>query len=457
MHVLGEVLEVEHHVVVADQAEVQVPVVAQDRHAKSLVAGQRDHREAVDQLPSQQVEGVLRPRDVGDHHVEVPPTGERARRLAHDRCRREAAHLADHLGTHRAALLLEVLQLLVHELEAVDRVLAPDRQGGVDGLHAGAGLLVLDAQRDQALELDVVGADPPAAQVAAQRPGHDGHHHVVDRATQPVLDRLEVLQRGAHPGEPPMGADRAVVGARRGGPDPCPGQRPGGHGAVSHPGSDPARGPQDCPGGARHLPRRGALDQRLAEQLRRGGEGARQPAPARVGGGRGVGRAVEQNRHQVHAGDPVHQRVVGLGQQDEAAVLQALGQPQLPQRLVAVQRLREDPPCQGAQLLLGARRGQRGRAHVVLEVEVRVVDPLRAPLPQRDGRQPLAVAGDQVQPPLDLGHQLLVAGRVALEQHHRGHVHVSRRVLEVEEGRIQSAQAVVGHCDEAHIRRLDSG
>ena len=41
----------------------------------------------------------------------------------------EPAQLADDLGAHGAALLLEVLQLLVDQLEAVGGVLAPDRQG----------------------------------------------------------------------------------------------------------------------------------------------------------------------------------------------------------------------------------------------------------------------------------------------------------------------------------------
>ena len=195
----------------------------------------------------------------------------------------------------------------------------------MDRLHPAAAVLgVLHAQRDQALQLDRVGADPAPAQMAAQGAGHRGHHHVVDRAAQLVLDRLEVVQRRPDPGEAPVGADRAVVGAGRGGLDPGPGQGAGGHGAVADPGHHPARGAQQGAGRALDLARSRALDQCLAEQLgrRRGGGGAASCARGRRGGG--LGRAVEQHRDQVHAADPVHQRVVGLGQQGEPPALQAL-------------------------------------------------------------------------------------------------------------------------------------
>ena len=59
---------------------------------------------------------------------------------------------------------------------------------------------------------------------------------------------------------------------------------------------------------------------------------------------------------------------------------QPLDQPQLPERLRAVELLGEDPRGEVAQLLLGAGRRQRGLAHVVVEVEVGVVDPDRAAL-----------------------------------------------------------------------------
>jgi hypothetical protein len=82
---------------------------------------------------------------------------------------------------------------------------------------------------------------------------------------------------------------------------------------------------------------------------------------------------------------------------------------------------------------------------VVAQVQVRVVDPARAPLAERDEGEPLAVAGHERQAPLEHLEQLVVGGRRALEQHHAGHVHVRRRVLEVEEGRVEAGQTIAWH------------
>ena len=124
-------------------------------------------------------------------------------------------------------------------------------------------------------------------------------------------------------------------------------------------------------------------------------ERARQPALAGVGRGGGLGRGVEQHRHDVHAGDAVHERVVGLRQHREAVALEALDEPDLPERLVAVELLGEHAAGEVPQLLLGAGGGERGRAHVVAQVQVRVVDPLRAALAERHEGEPLAVARHQ--------------------------------------------------------------
>ncbi len=94
----------------------------------------------------------------------------------------------------------------------------------------------------------------------------------------------------------------------------------------------------------------------------------RLPWTPRVGGLRRIGRQVEQDGRQIHAGDAVDQRVVGLRDQREAVVLQALDQPHLPQRLRAVELLGEDARGQILQLLPAARgravpcgaRGSRG-------------------------------------------------------------------------------------------------
>ena len=83
-----------------------------------------------------------------------------------------------------------------------------------------------------------------------------------------------------------------------------------------------------------------------------------------------LGAEVEEHRAEVDAGDAVDHRVMALGQQREAAVGEPLDEPQLPQRLGAVELLGEHARGEVRELLVAAGRGQRGVAHVVLEVEV---------------------------------------------------------------------------------------
>jgi hypothetical protein len=81
-------------------------------------------------------------------------------------------------------------------------------------------------------------------------------------------------------------------------------------------------------------------------------------------------------------------------------------------------------------------------AHVVLQVEVRVVDPQRAARLERRERELLPVARDQVQTAADLRAELLVLGRRALEEEHRAHVHVRALALLGQEGRVDGRQPV---------------
>ena len=157
----------------------------------------------------------------------------------------------------------------------------------------------------------------------------------------------------------------------------------------------------------------------------------------------GLGRGVEQHSGYVHPGDPIDQRVVGLGDQREAPPRHPLDQPDLPQRLGAVQALGEEPPGEPLERGLVARPRQRGVADVVVGVEVGIVGPHRAPLIERHVRQALAVARHEVQAALHVLDELLRRRRAALEDHHRRHVHVRGGViLQVQEGGIEAGEAV---------------
>src|SRR5829696_4463474 len=87
-------------------------------------------------------------------------------------------------------------------------------------------------------------------------------------------------------------------------------------------------------------------------------------------------------------------------------------------------------------------------AHVVGEIEFRIVDPeWPTGLDRRDGEL-LAEAGDEVQAALHVRQEVLVARRRALEDQDRAHVHMRARGLVREERRVDRTQPVhvpLGH------------
>ena len=218
--------------------------------------------------------------------------------------------------------------------------------------------------------------------------------------------------------------------------------------AIARPGSAQQRADA-----ADHLLRhRGALEQRLAEQLRAPGERPGRPRGRRLGRIQCVGRRVEQHGRDVDARDAVDERVVGLRDQREALAGQALDEPDLPQRLGAIQALGEQTPGQLGQRRLVGRSRERGVADVVARVEVGIVGPHRTALAVGHVREALAIARHEVQAAEHVIDQLLQARRLALEDHHRGHMHVrGRAFLELQEGRVQRGQPV-GICHQLDCR-----
>jgi hypothetical protein len=83
-----------------------------------------------------------------------------------------------------------------------------------------------------------------------------------------------------------------------------------------------------------------------------------------------------------------------------------------------------------------------GVTDVVLEVEVRVVDPQGTPGLERGGGQLLAVARHQVQASADVVQEVLKGRRRALEDEHPADVHVRRPPLLVQERRVDRGEAV---------------
>jgi hypothetical protein len=120
-----------------------------------------------------------------------------------------------------------------------------------------------------------------------------------------------------------------------------------------------------------------------------------------------------------HVGDNMaivlDQRVMGLRDDREPFSGETLHEPELPERLRAVQLLREHTRRQVAELLLGAGRGERRVANVVLEVERRIVDPALAPEAGRRRGELLPIARHEVQPGADVVQHVAKRRRRPLE------------------------------------------
>ncbi len=82
---------------------------------------------------------------------------------------------------------------------------------------------------------------------------------------------------------------------------------------------------------------------------------------------------------------------------------------------------------------------------MVIEIEVRVINPDWSALTEGNESQLLAKAGDQVKPRCDVVAELLVRGCRALEDDRRGDVHMGACPLHVQKGRIQPTKSILAH------------
>ena len=143
----------------------------------------------------------------------------------------------------------------------------------------------------------------------------------------------------------------------------------------------------------------------------------------------------------------------------EAVVGQALDHVALPERAAAIERAADDARHQLGDLLVVARGRHRGVAHVEVEVEARVVDPVRVVEVEGHVEQPAAQRLEEVEPALDLvapRRQRLVVGIVGpLVDRQARHVAELRPRLHVEERGVQPRQLL--HADPLLSGRLVAG
>ena len=184
----------------------------------------------------------------------------------------------------------------------------------------------------------------------------------------------------------------------------------------------------------------------VAQHLRVGRQRCRVPLRRQLHNA-GARRQVQEGRQHGRAAHPVEDGVVHLGHQCRALPLEPLDHVHLPERAVRVELAAHDPGHEGVELGLSSGRGQAGPAQVVVEVEVRIVDPDRVVQPEGHPEGALAQRGDQVQALLNDPADLRVAGRRREQRaralgrvEHQRHADVHRRGrrLQREEGGIHA-------------------
>ena len=280
------------------------------------------------------------------------------------------------------------------------------------------------------------GLAAPEQQVA-EPAGDHGEHDVVDSAAVLGADGLDVGEASARPRPAAVRPDRPVERDPRRRAQQRAQARDGARdlGRLAH---RPARVARRRPQAARALVRAcRPVGQRRADDA--WGARLRRRLPRRDLGGRRPALVVEDHAQQVRARDTVDHAVVQLVDQRPAAVAEALRDPHLPQRLRAVELLRHHAADEVAQLRVAARRGQRRAPHVVLEVEVARRRPRSDGRARAAGSARLPIARDQVELGRDRGEDRVLLRRRTLEDAHRADVHVTHRVLHVQERGIERA------------------
>jgi hypothetical protein len=159
-----------------------------------------------------------------------------------------------------------------------------------------------------------------------------------------------------------------------------------------------------------------------------------------------LGRGVVEHLGQLDPGLAVDAAVVRLGVVGDLAVLEAVDDVHLPQRAAAVEQRGVQPRDQRVELLHRPGAAQGRAAHVVVEIDIVVLDPHRIGQLEGHLRELAVEQAAQVHALADQRlHVLVVVALVAfrqLEQHEAADVHRRLRRFEMQEGRVHAAQMI---------------
>ena len=142
----------------------------------------------------------------------------------------------------------------------------------------------------------------------------------------------------------------------------------------------------------------------------------------------------------LRAGHSVDRAVVDLGELRDATATEPFDHVQLPQRPPAVEWSRHDPPDLGRELPVVAGRGERDVADVEVDVEVRVLDPVRLIESERHLDEPPTGGRHEVQMVVDQRLQVVEPHRLRrrFEQRQATDVSVGGAALDVQEERVEA-------------------
>ena len=131
----------------------------------------------------------------------------------------------------------------------------------------------------------------------------------------------------------------------------------------------------------------------VAQHLRAPRERRRVPRLRRPGHDAGPGAQVQEGGQDRGATDAVENGVMHLGEQRGAAPVQPFDHEHLPQRAIGVERAAHGGGHERIELGPAPRCGEAGPGEVVVQFEIRVVDPHRMVEPERHPQRPAGAAG----------------------------------------------------------------
>ena len=404
---LGEIGRVRHHLAAGRDRDGDLPAIGEDRHDEAHAVEDGAEAELGDQPCAGHVERHIGAGHIGDDavHRQLHPVGEAETRIEPRRQprrhRRNELGVVGHvLGADRVGKLLGTCRVREDGLQPLHRVgdigADGDRHGG--DLVAGGFLRRCRADGDWRhrhhgirRQLFLV------LEIFAQGAAADRQHHVVDGgAGYGGADEFEIIEREAAAVEHPVRRHAGIEAGARHGAGRF--ELAGGH-LEAGAGQRGDRAGQHI-GKAERL--HGGVAGGARQQLKSEGLTLRHPLLLR----RlrlGVRCQVVDGGGHFRAGDPVNGRVVHLGDDGEGAlgnalhIVEAFQHVEFPQRPVGIQRAGMQARDLNAQLppVTGMRQGDV--AHMELDVEIRILEPVGVVQIARHIGQPLAEGACQMQ------------------------------------------------------------